>query len=454
MSRDINMTSQLNAALEAIDFQRSELLLKELSLQIAALQGTTDHTVRTAILKKMDKIAFEKTGIKFRLHLLKDREPNAFIVTADSSSANPMRPEAVKERLRRSNASMPTEKEFFKGTVNLQTGKVSGIYSEIPLDVFFSVAFLQRTPKGNMFAPEELAAVLIHEFGHGWMYLYMLGRTTVSNLSVAEIATAIAGGADHKTVQEIIKVVEVKTGYRLKELGTVDANPSPVMVQQVIMAQHIERIRSDLGTRYYDARAFEFAADQFSARHGGAVWIVKGLDRMYREFGYRPAEYTSSYVQLLMSLITHGKEILASGMAVSAGISAGVAVGTAVASLAGGLLVGYVLRIAVVTALTALAGGDIYDNIPERFAAMRRELIASTKSADLSADQRKIIADQIDEIDGVLSSLKKDIGPGALDALMAGFFSGKTKELKYMRLLEDLGNNRFFELSNKLQAQV
>lgn len=455
------MTSQLNAALEAIDFQRSELLLKELSLQIAALQGTADHTVRTSILKKMEKIAFEKTGIRFRLHLLKDRDPNAFIITADSSSANPMRPEAIKERLRRSTASMPTEKEFFKGMVNLQTGKVSGIYSEIPLDVFFSISWLDRTPKGNMFAPEEVAAVLIHEFGHGWMYLYMLGRSTVSNLSIAEIAGAVAGGADPKTIQDIIKVVEIKTGYRLKDLGTVEANPSPMMVQQVVMAQHIERIRSDLGTRFYDARVFEFAADQFAARHGAGSWIVKGLDRAYREFGHRPAEYMSHYAQLIMSLTTHGKkivewykEIATGGAVLGAIVAGGTAVGTvatATVALAGVVMIG---RIAVLTAFTALAGGDTYDKIPERFAAMRRELIASTKSADLSPDQRKIIADQIEEIDDVLSTLKKDIGPGALDALMAGFFSGKTKELKYMRLLEDLGNNRFFELSNKLQAQV
>lgn len=439
------MYNSNKVSFEAIDFQRDAMLLKELSMHIAALQGTQDTGERLDILKRMNATAKYHTGADFRLHLLADRSPNAFIFVPDSTGAAPMRPEAVKERLKKS-GGIASEKEMFKGTIDLRNGRVSGIYSEIPMDVFFSVAFLVPTPKGNMFAPEEIASVLIHEFGHGVMYLRYLGGTVISNIVVAEIVRLIQADADPVIVRDVIKVAEQKTGYKLKDLGTIDKNTDPLIIQQVVMAEMIERIRSDLGTKYYDARAFEFVADQFAARHGGAAYIVQALDRMYRECGYRPLEYSSSMVHFAAALADNIKVIFG---VVGAGFTYGIAAALAVGAIS------VAAGIAIATVFTILGGGDIYDDVPNRFKAMRRELIASSKDQNLTQAQRTQIIREIQMIDDVMSNIQEaKFGPGFFNGFFAGVFTGKTAQMKFMRQLEELGNNRLFEISNQLQAKA
>jgi hypothetical protein len=439
------MNPHYQATMEAIDFQRDEMLLKELSMHISALTGTQDVAERKAILKQMDATAFHHTGALFHFHLLADNSPNAFILVPDSNSAAPMRPDVVKETLRKS-GGICSEKEFFKGTVDLKKGRVSGVYSEIPMDIFFSVAFLKATPKGTYFAPEETSAVLIHEMGHGVMYLRYLGGNVLSNIVVAEVCKQIQGGADPIIVRDILKVAEQKTGYRIKDLGTIDKNPDPLLVQQVVMAEMIERIRSDLGTKYYDARAFEFVADQFAARHGGAAHIVKALDRMYRDCGYRPLEYNGRFAHFMLALVTNAKMII--GV-----VYMGYALGAVAALVTGGVTV--VVGVAFATLVTILGGGDIYDDVPNRFMAMRRELIASTKDQNLTQQQRAKLIIDIGEIDKVMKNITEvKFGPGFFRDFMAGVFTGKTAQMKFMRTLEELANNRLFELSNQLQAQA
>lgn len=444
------MNPCLKAALESIDFQRDEALLNELAMHIATLQGASNDAEKLDVLKAMSATAFDKTGMTVNFHLLKERDPNAFIIVSDSNSANPMNPAVVKERLSRRKGPV-SEQEFFEGRVDLKTGKVSGIYSKIPFDVFFSHAFLLKTPKGNYFDTKETAAVLTHELGHGQGYLYYLGQSVISNIAVAECAKKINDGVDETTVRQVIKVVEQKTGYKLKDLDVTGNSNDAILIQQIIMAQMVEKIRSDLGTRYYDARAFEYMADRFAARHGGAAYIVKALDRMYREFGFKPIEYRTYLGQFAMSLVYHAQTILTGAIfGAGMGTAGAVAVG-----IAGALAFTTVASIGMVTIVTLLMGGDIYDDIPNRFLTMRRELIASSKEPALTVAQRTQLVEQIAMIDDVMKDIRENkFGALSIAQFLAGVFTGQAAQLKFMRQLEELTNNRFFELHNQLQAKA
>lgn len=441
------MNHVLKASLEAIDFQREGLLLKELSMHISALMGTKDMTERLAILKRMSATCKHHTGADFRMHLQASKEPNACIVVADSNIAAPMRPEAIKERLRKA-GGIASEREMFQGSVDLRTGKVSGIYCEIPLDVFFSVGFLEKTRMNTYFTPEEIAAVIIHELGHGVMYLYYLGGIVISNIVVQEIVRKIQEGASPVVVRDVLKIAEQKTGYKIKDMGTIDKNPDPLVVQQVIMAEFVEKIRSDLGTRFYDARAFEFVADQFAARHGAGAHIVSALDRMYREGGWKPLEYSSNFGQFMAALAGQVQTIFAVGGTWAIGGSA-----AGVAALAGaGIWIA--LGVAISCLVTFIGGGDIYDDVPNRFKAMRREMIASSKEPHLTREQRLGLIQDIEIIDKALEGVQVNkFGPGFIGNFIAGVVTGKTAQMKFMRQLEELANNRLFELSNQLQAK-
>lgn len=446
------MNPYLKAALESIDFQRDEALLNELAMHIATLQSASNDAEKLEVLKAMSATAFDKTGMTINFHLLKERAPNAFIIVSDSNSANPMNPAVVKERLSRRKGPV-SEQEFFEGRVDLKTGRVSGIYSKIPFDVFFSHAFILKTPKGSYFDTKETASVLIHELGHAQGYLYYLGQAVISNIAVAECAKKINDGVDETTVRQVLKVVEQKTGYKLKDLHVTGNSNDAILIQQVIMAQMVEKIRSDLGTRYYDARAFEYMADRFAARHGGAAYIVTALDRMYREFGWKPSEYHSYLAQFTSSLAWVGQVVLYTSFtaaAVGAVTLTGVAIATA--AVVGGISLA---GIAITTLVTLMMGGDIYDDIPNRFLTMRRELIASSKDENLTNPQRQAIIGQIEMIDEVMKDIRENkFGPNFVGRYLAGVFTGQAAQLKFMRQLEELANNRLFELHNQLQAKA
>ncbi len=445
------MNSVLVASMEAIDFQRGSTFLKDLALQFASARQNPSTENLLAVEKAINGIAKRHTGMTFRFHFAKMRSINAYVIISASDSANPMRPAQTISRFKAFN-EMPTEQQLFKGSVDLKTAKVSGIYSEIPVDVFFATEFLTDASARET-TPEQHAAIAMHEFGHAFYYLRFLGKMTISNLVVAEVVKKQHEGESPKVIQEILRVTEKKYGYRFKDVGSIDGSTDPIIIQQIVMAQVVDSIRSELGTRFYDRRAFEFAADQFVARHGGASEIVKGLDAISKHYPKYHTEYRRSMENLTASLISYIKPLLI-GMGytlISTMASAAAAFGTggiALILLAGTYMVGRQF-------VTNLDEG-IYDPLEHRFLAMRRELVASSKAESLNATQRKEIQRQIDEIDEITSGFSKlpYFGRDIVYPWLNVILTGKAGEQKFQRQLENLVNNRLFELSNKLQTST
>lgn len=434
------MNSVLNASMEAIDFQRNSMLLKEMSLQIESGLKDPSKATFNAISASLQKIAKKHTGMTFNIHFSKMGGPNAFVFPPQANSANPMASNEIAASVRR--VGMGSEKEIFKGEVDLKTGKVSGLYANIPIDIFCAVEFF--TARGAHFRGEHIAAVICHEMGHAFTYLRYLGKLVISNCVVAEIVKKQHEGESDKVIQELVKVAEQKTGWRMKDTGEINGSTDPILIQQIVMSAAIGSIRSELNTRFYDRRAFEFSSDQFVARHGGAQYIVEALDIMYRQYPMYLREYRGRVGNYVTSLLGYGK--LALG---------------AIALIAGGGVTSPVLAIFAGTfcvLMSLFAGGDdgVYDPIPKRYEAMRRELIASSKDQNLTVKQRQGLIEQIQAIDDILESLtdKHYFGPELIGEWLAGIFTGRPAEQKFQRQLENLVNNRLFELSNKLQAQA
>lgn len=447
------MTPQLLAALEGIHFQRDSTLLPQLSLKTAALTSTRDIKERVSILAEMDKIAFKETGMLIKFHMTNERIPNACVLVPSSNSASPMAPEAISRKLSRS--AVQSEKEFFNGQVDLTTGRVSGVYSQIPIDVFISSRFFEPTPKGDYFAPEEIASILMHEMGHVLFYFRYLGGMVISNLVIAEISRKVLGNEDPVVVRKAIIAAEIKTGYRLKDLKVIDGKLDPIVIQQIVMAEAVEQIRSDLGSQFYDARAFEFSADQFVSRHGGGIWMARALDRMHRGYG-RSVEFYSPRVQFagfMLSLLEHTGVILQVAMTgIIAGFTWGGVVGAGISVIG---LSAYSMYNLVVNVFTVLMTEETsYDDVKGRFDAIRRELISFTKETDLTTAQRKALSEQLDEIAEIVGTTYKDtLGPGFISRFFAGIINGRTAQIKFQQQLEEMGNNRLFELTNKLQSK-
>lgn len=437
------MNPALIASMEAIDFQRDSTLLKEMAFQMdACLRDPSKDTFNKASAA-LHEIAKKATGMHFRFNFARLGGPNAFVLPPQADIASPMRPDEMATKVKRFGRPV-SEQELFKGTVDIKTGKVSGIYSEIPIDIFIATEFFTDR---NMVGIEgiHVAAIACHEMGHGFTYLRYLGRMVLSNVVVSEITRRQHEGADDKTMQEVVKVAEQRTGWKLRDLGEINGSTDPLLIQQVVMAGMVESIRSELGTKFYDLRAFEFSSDQFVARHGGAQYIVEALDYMYKSFPAYFKEYRGRKANIMASLTGYAMILLG-----ALGVVGGIMTGLVPVAMLG--------LFAVIIPL--FSGGDdgIYDPIPKRYEAMRRELIASAKDAFLSVRQRQEIINQISAIDGILSEIQRNskgyFAPDVIVEYIAGIFSGKPAEQKFQRQLENLVNNRLFELSNQLQAKT
>jgi hypothetical protein len=437
------MNPALIASMEAIDFQRDSTLLKEMGLQFEACLRDPSKDTFNKVSAALHEIAKKVTKMNFRFNFARLGGPNAFVIPPQADIASPMRPDEIATKVKRFGRPV-SEQELFKGTVDVKTGQVSGIYCEIPVDIFIATEFFtDRNMVG--ITGMHVAAIACHEMGHGFTYLRYLGRMVLSNVVVAEITRRQHEGADDKVLQEVVKVAEQKTGWRLRDLGEINGSTDPLLLQQVVMAGMVESIRSELGTKFYDLRAFEFSSDQFVARHGGAQYIVEALDYMYKSYPAYFKEYRGRSANIMSSLMGYGT-ILMGGLLVVGGV---------VATLPIGIMLGL---LAVLMPLFGKGDDGIYDPIPQRYEAMRRELIASAKDAYLTVRQRQEILDQIQAIDDILAPIRNGVkgyfGPDVIGEYIKGVFSGKPAEQKFQRMLENLVNNRLFELSNQLQAKV
>ncbi|MND13065.1 hypothetical protein D3C76_587320 [compost metagenome] len=437
------MNKALIASMEAIDFQRDSTLLKEMAFQMdACLRDPSKDTFNKASAA-LHQIAKDACGMNFRFNFARLGGPNAFVLPPQADIANPMRPDEIATKVKRFGRPL-SEAELFKGTVDVKTGKVSGIYTEIPIDIFIATEFFTDR---SMVGIEgiHIAAIGCHEMGHGFTYLRYLGRMALSNVVISEITRRQHEGADDKIIQEVVKVAEQKTGWRLRDLGEINGSTDPLLIQQVVMAGMVESIRSELGTKFYDLRAFEFSSDQFVARHGGAQYIVEALDFMYKGYPQYFKEYRGRSANVMASLMGYGTMLLG-GL---------LTVGGVIATLPIGIFLGL---LCVFIPMFGKGDDGVYDPIPQRYEAMRRELISSSKDAFLSVKQRQDIINQIQAIDDILAPMRNGMkgyfGPDVVGEFIKGIFSGKPAEQKFQRMLENLVNNRLFELSNQLQAKT
>ena len=431
-----------NPSMEAIDFQRDSRLMQEMSMQVAALQKDSSVKNLAAVSKALHVIAKKWTGVHYNFHFNRQGGINAFVLPPRANSSNPMASDEVVANVRR---RAITEQDLFKGTIDIRTGKASGIYSKIPIDIFTAIEFFNH----SAFEPEHIAAVMMHEMGHGFTYLRYLGKMTLGNVVASEIARRYHEGEGDKVEREIIRVVEQRTGWRLRDLGTLGENAKdPLVIQQIIMAQVVESIRSEMGTKHYDRRAFEFSSDQFVARHNGQKWIVGALDVMYRMHAPYIREYRGKFGNIMASLQSWIAPVLTATIAAVPGAAA-----------AAGPIFIFGIAITLFSVLFGdgeFQGDNVYDGIEHRFSAMRRELIASSKDEKIPASVRRELIEQMMDIDRTLNHIKNHkggyFGPSVSGNWIAGVVFGKAKQFEFPRTLENMVNNRLYETTNLLKT--
>jgi hypothetical protein len=187
-----------------------------------------------------------------------------------------------------------------KGTVNTQTGKVTGWFTEVRTQMVLSYALMTA----DRITAQEVAAIILHELGHLFTYFLHLGSTVLSNLVVSAAARQIVGAKDYGEREYVLTEAERTLGIEIpnkEALAKITTDKEAKGVQTVMLTTLVEKARFETGFNIYEVRSCEQIADQFAVKHGAGVHLASALDKIYRQYGHRSYRNRMLHVMLEIS---------------------------------------------------------------------------------------------------------------------------------------------------------
>lgn len=264
-------------------------------------------------------------------------------------------------------------------TVNLSTGMLGGLYSEIPLDVVVFAGLIKNT----IYTPAEIAAIILHELGHHFTYFQYINTIGYGGLITSLAAKEIAGARTKEEradkLEQAVKVLGIDKKVTIKAEGDISAEK----VQVVLFSNYLKSWYSATGSVQYDFRNCEQLADQFATKHGAGRDIVTAMDKMDRLVGDPSKRSTFTFIaietcKLIMFVL---------------GVASIALAPIALMSLIVGQPTGY----------------KMYDDPKARAEFVRRQLISSIKDVKRTTpvDNRQLdmLVDDLEVVMGVIDNM-------------------------------------------------
>ena len=377
----MNRLSQFfNVSNEAIDHQFNGVFKAAIIKHI--------NTLRAGTLPKVGDVDVQLTKI-IKTHTGKGNEGlnigvkfveglNAFINLPDLSANNP-----IVNEWRRGPWMNKKGLELIKasnkapmGEVDLNRGHVSGVFSETTQTLHLGLELFKHPLIA--LSDEELAAYVFHEIGHVFTYYEMIAKTTSTNYIIRGTLEQLDTNSDRKQRIQLYKDVESIAGLDLGNLDELaDLNDRKAVA--ITLVDRIDKsTRQEISYSEYDTTGAESLADQYAARHGLALALVTGLDKVSRVSG-NPS-FLATRTQVFVKIGVYSTMLV-----------------TAMVLPIVGLPI-LTLFLAVRT-LVALTGVQEYDELPQRYKRIRHQLVDGLKKVKDDTIAKSITADiaQIDQ---------------------------------------------------------
>jgi len=260
-----------------------------------------------------------------------------------------------------------------RGKVNIRTGRVSGIFTDVKATIHLPTKML----KGSKYTAEEMAAITLHEVGHLFTYFEYSSRTVVTNQALAGMSKSLDGNLGPAEREAVF--VSVKKALKLTDLDTKELAKSTNnrIVELVVVSAVARAARHELGANVYDFSTWEYLADQYAARQGAGRHVVTALDKLYRGMFHISFRSLPAYVAM---------EALKLGMLVMAAKT--------------GMGLPFIFLVAMDG-----QGDGTYDLPGARFKRVRNQLVEALKEPKLSPAEVRNYQDDIAAIDKVLEGV-------------------------------------------------
>lgn len=310
--------------------------------------------------------------------------------------------------------------EKARGSIDLKNSRVTGIFSQIPLNTYVTYGLLAERKNTN----EEIAATILHELGHAFTFCYYLGHVVTSNIIITHAARRVMGIADEGERVKVLKETAAILGIEVPKVDIVAACPPTSIkdaVETVYINAHRKRYRSITGTDLYDFRACEQLADHFAIMHGAGAATITDHLKYYKKYKHRSVDSYSMYLFKEIS-----KTILTTCTVVG-------------------------LPLVFLSILSSSPSIDIYDRPLDRVTNVKRQLNDILKDSSLTNDEKEYTLKQIELVRAVENEMNSR---ETWYEQLANIFNPKhgyyKKQVDNEKLLEDLVFNNLFEKSAEL----
>ncbi|WP_233875157.1 hypothetical protein [Paraburkholderia adhaesiva] len=302
------------------------------------------------------------------------------------------------------------------GRVDRRNARVSGVFSELQSVLVVPPQIFQKK-----LLAEEIAAIVLHEIGHGFAYFELISHTLTTNQILAGLSKKLDQSASIKDREAVL--AKVKSVAQLQDLDVeMLAKSADRKVIEIVVVSNIAReLQSELGMPLFDMNSFEAIADQFAVRLGAGRALVTGLDKLNRAAGHIAYRNRLSWLQAELMKI-----ILLLALPLTLG-------GT------------WSMLMASCTADSTGAENEVYGSVRTRFGRIREQLVEGMKNQALSKELQTSYAEDIEAIDEILATVSDR---RQLFSYMADFLSPSRRQRisqdKLQRELESIANNDLF----------
>ena len=414
--------SEYLPAMEGIRHQFNNTLYPELTEAVEELAKKKNKDTRTIHKCGLAQIIEKHTGLKFTITGLKD-VINAMVRIPDMTRNNPILNDDMREYFseKDSIAIIKEAKTPVKGSINLETGKVSGVWTTLKLEMYLGSGLFMPSLKMTAL---EIAGIILHEVGHVMSYIETLSHMIRTNYALLGLCQGIEGSTSVEERIVLLEEVDRSLGTDLEDKEVIAKSKKVSDYQLIILAEADRVYRNSLGNIPYDKISCEYLADEFAARHGASLHLVTGLDKMHRAFGSVEKYGTLRYLMACIIQL--------------------LAVMFFIYSFAFGPLI-----IMVMIELT----DPIYDAPEARARRLREQLVERMRDPNVPKALRKQLDDEIKVLDSVLKTTKdRKLPLNFLVNLVRPKHRKHLKGIDIQKQLEDLANNELYVIHNRLIA--
>lgn len=427
------------ASLESVDFQDRSFgdqitsIVSDIYSKLETKLADSNTIVREPEVKLLEDFIFRKKGLRVKL-----------VCNSEVAAILPFYPNknfSMLEDYFRGNFTIHHQQGIIdnankkKGTIDLKTGKVGGLFSEGTSILYMNFNVLRTMFK---MSPSETTACMIHELGHAYTACAYSDRFTRTNQVLANASREIFKKSGKKNLDYVFK--ELKT---INKDVTIEEVDSIVNGDRIIAGARwhkflINEVVSELENDKYNRNSFEQTSDSYAARHGYGKELVIALDKMHSSFG-------SSEKYAVIRWINYAMELFVLYILPFAMIAAVVTLSLT------GLLVSMLILGAIYTSGDAGRNGT-YDELKQRYIRIRAELIVLLKDENIP---KKVVADTVGQIkimDTAINSSVDIYGPYRfVSNIIFSNNRNARKSAEYQKQLEALVNNDMFMYAAQLK---